>query len=459
MKRILAFAISAVLLCALTVSALAVPIGTVVNHTLYTDIVALIDNHPVRSYNVDNRMVVVAEDLRGYGFYAIWHQEERWLEVTRPVVNGEPMTPSAYPVFTPQVPVGKIGTPAHDILATDIVTTVAGDKVESWNINGETCILFRDLERYGEVLYDNDTRTSMFTTLPYKVFAGGHAVEQDAPKPWDISNQTTATSMTVLLTAGQESSMSTFIGTDKTDVNMDLIWGVDTDPVSKVTLAFYPDQFKSGKTLRHDLFDALLALPIPSMTDTVDGTNSYEVRAKVTQVFWVTLNGKAVSGDLFKTQGNGHVDFTFLFDKGFEVKPGDKLTVTVVTQGNKTEQLPQTGIVPENTSPEELLASLRGRFLYHETETIENDLCYVIRGYFSGTSNGNQNDLYVVYKNGGMKDLTGSAYPYFQTVDKVEFGKDPNTLIVTGKVLSADKTSHTVSVIEVNIYTGKAVVR
>ena len=85
--------------------------------------------------------------------------------------------------------------------------------------------------------------------------------------------------------------MSTFIGTDKTDVNMDLIWSVDTDPVSKVTLAFYPDQFKSGKTLRHDLFDALSALPIPSMTETVDGTNSAEVRAKVTQVFWVTLNG------------------------------------------------------------------------------------------------------------------------------------------------------------------------
>ena len=77
MKRILTFAISAILLCALTVSALAVPIGTVVNHTLYTDIVALIDDHPIRSYNVDNRMVVVAEDLRGYGFYAIWHAEDK----------------------------------------------------------------------------------------------------------------------------------------------------------------------------------------------------------------------------------------------------------------------------------------------------------------------------------------------------------------------------------------------
>ncbi len=329
MKRVFIPLFCAVLLCALTLSAAAVPIGTVVNHTLYTDIVALIDNHPIRSYNVDNRMVVVAEDLRAYGSYAIWHQEERRLEVTRPVVNGEPLTPSAYPAFTPQVPAGKIGTPAHDILYTDIVTTVAGDPVESWNINGETCILFRDLERYGEILYDNDTRTSMFTTEPYKVFAGGHAAEREAPEPWDIRNQTTDTSMTVLLTAGRESSVSTFIGTDKTDVNMDLIWGVDTDPVSKVTLAFYPDQFKPGKTLRRDLCDTLSALPIPSMTEAIDGTNTPEVRTAVAEVFRVTLNGTAVSGDLFMSQGNGHVDFTFLFDKGFEVKPGDELTVTV----------------------------------------------------------------------------------------------------------------------------------
>ena len=52
---------------------------------------------------------------------------------------------------------------------------------------------------------------------------------------------------------------------------------------------------------------------------------------------------------------------------------------TVVTQDNETVQLPQTGIVPENASPEALLALLRSRFLYHEKETIENDLCYVIR--------------------------------------------------------------------------------
>ena len=168
----------------------------------------------------------------------------------------------------------------------------------------------------------------MFTTEPYKVFAGGHAVEQEAPEPWDVSARTTETSMTALFTAGGETSLSTFIGEDKSD-NMDLFWSVDTDPVSKVTLAFYPGQFCVQKTLREKLYDTLSALPIPSMTETADGTNTAEVREAVAQVFWVTLNGRTVNGDLFRSQGNGHVDFTFLFDKEFEVKPGNTLTVTV----------------------------------------------------------------------------------------------------------------------------------
>ena len=172
MKRIIGFVLAAVLLLALSVIAAAVPNGTIVNHTLYTDIVALIDNHPIRSYNVDNRTVVVAEDLRAYGFYAIWHAEERWLEVVRPVVDGEPLTPASYPDYKPEVPAGKVGTPAHNILATDIVTTIAGDKVESWNINGETCILFRDLERYGEIGFDPEARLAVYETMPYKVLAG-----------------------------------------------------------------------------------------------------------------------------------------------------------------------------------------------------------------------------------------------------------------------------------------------
>jgi hypothetical protein len=98
---------------------------------------------------------------------------------------------------------------------------------------------------------------------------------------------------------------------------------------------------------------------------------------------------------------------------------------------------------------------LKTRFLYHKTKTAENDLCCIIRGYFLRTTSGNANDLFVVYKDGAMKDLTGSVYLCFSVVDSLKFGDDPKVPIVTGKVLSADKTSFTSSTIQVNIYTGE----
>lgn len=332
MKRVFTCLFIAILFSLLVISASDVAIGTVVNHTLYTDIVAEIDGHPLRSYNVDNHTVIIAEDLQAYGFHVIWHAEERWLEVVRPVKNGEPLTPSAYPDYMPSAASGKIGTPAHDILYTDIVTTVAGDRIDSWNINGETVIPFRELERYGQVLYDNETRRSMYITEPYKVFAGGHWVEQQQPvRQWDAKAQTTDSGMTITLTVGEDSdSFSSFFGRDKSDVNMDLIWNMETNPVAKVTLAFYPERFRTQKTLRHSLYETLSGLQIPSMMDTIDGTNTPEVRAAVAHLR-ITLNGKTVNGDLFKSQGNGHEDFTFLFDKGFTVKAGDVVSITAST--------------------------------------------------------------------------------------------------------------------------------
>ena len=338
MKRFLYLTVSAALLCILSVSAAAVPIGTVVNHTLFTDIVAEVDGHPLRSYNVDNHMVIVAEDLRAYGFHVIWHGEERWLEVVRPVVNGEPLTPDSYPDYTPQVLSGKIGTPAHSILATDIVTTVAGDRISSWNINGETVIPFRELERYGAVLYDNETRRSMYITEPYKVFAGGHAVEQQPLTPWDMSYQESGSGLTAAFTVGQDAdSWSGFVSRDISDMHFDTGLSANIAPAVTVSIDFYPEMFPPQETLRHELFDTLSSLPVPSAAETIDFTNTPEVRTLVSEVFRVTLNGTAVTGDLWRTQGNGHVDFVFLFDGAFHAEPGDKITLEIQTAASDSD--------------------------------------------------------------------------------------------------------------------------
>ena len=100
-----------------------------------------------------------------------------------------------------------------------------------------------------------------------------------------------------------------------------------------------------------------------------------------------------------------------------------------------------------------LLEELRSRPLYTEVETIENDRCYVIRGYFSGTPDGTTDDIFVVYKYGGTRNLYSFVYPYFSVVDSIGFSEEKDyVLTVKGRVLSEDKESYTDATAEINIY-------
>ena len=146
------------ILVALAMPAGAVRVGTVVDYALYTDIVAQIDGHPLRSFNVNGHTAVVAEDLKRYGFYALWNGEDRTLKVER-----ARETPANWPEYTPDPLKQPVGARAEAILATDIVATVAGRPVESFNINGETLIWFSDLAPYGEVTWDETARTAGLT--------------------------------------------------------------------------------------------------------------------------------------------------------------------------------------------------------------------------------------------------------------------------------------------------------
>ena len=121
---------------------------------------------------------------------------------------------------------------------------------------------------------------------------------------------------------------------------------------------------------------------------------------------------------------------------------------------DKTEQNDATN--PDEEKAEkaaQLLEELRSRPLYTEVETIENDRCYVIRGYFSGTPDGTTDDIFVVYKYGGTRDLYSSVYPYFSVVDSIGFSEDKDYILtVKGRVLSEDKESYTDATAEINIY-------
>lgn len=135
----------------------------VVDYALYTDIVAKINGHPLRSYNISGYTAVVAEDLRGYGFEVVWNGAERTLRITRALMDGEPETPTVWPDYTPEPLTHKIGTRAKPVYETDIVTYAAGEPAEAFNINGETLVFVDSLSPFGNVVWHPDERVIELT--------------------------------------------------------------------------------------------------------------------------------------------------------------------------------------------------------------------------------------------------------------------------------------------------------
>ena len=161
MKRLTSLAMSLAIMASVAVPASAARVGEVVNYALHTDIVAQINGHSLRSYNVSNRTAIVAEDLAGFGFQVAWDGVKRTLKVERTVDSwGNPVDPAVYPKYEERELEGAIGTRAEAILATDIKTYVAQQPVDAFNIDGETLIWFSDLNRYGQVVWNEASRTA-----------------------------------------------------------------------------------------------------------------------------------------------------------------------------------------------------------------------------------------------------------------------------------------------------------
>ena len=103
------------------------------------------------SYNVGGKTVIIAEDLRSYGFNVIWDGTKRTLSITD--IKG-PVTSNAT-----KAPEGAIGAVAGSYYHTDIVTYFEGKVIESYNLNGLTVIPATALRDFGyEVIWDGDNR-------------------------------------------------------------------------------------------------------------------------------------------------------------------------------------------------------------------------------------------------------------------------------------------------------------
>ena len=159
-RRFTAILLASALFLALCVTAAS---AGVIGYALHTNIVAKINGHPLRSYNIDGWTAVVAEDLRGYGFNVRWDPQARTLSVTRAVQYGDLVTPDPWPSYTPQPNKYRVGSRAETISSTNIVTYVAGERIDGKNIDGETLVMMDDLAPFGAVVWNEQTRVIELT--------------------------------------------------------------------------------------------------------------------------------------------------------------------------------------------------------------------------------------------------------------------------------------------------------
>lgn len=136
-------------------------VGDKIGKILSTDITAYVEGVCIPSYNINGRTAIVAQDLaklgesRNFGVY--FDEESRVLTINDSDIHGWG-SPSAI-VYRKEITDVPVGTPAGDVLYTDITANFNGTPVESFNIDGYTCIYSDDLGKLcGTYLWDETAR-------------------------------------------------------------------------------------------------------------------------------------------------------------------------------------------------------------------------------------------------------------------------------------------------------------
>lgn len=162
MKRLLSLALGGALALTLSVPARAA-MGDVIGTVCWSDITAKIDGRAIPSYNWEGSTVVPAELLGYYGMQIGYNWDRRELRINW-APDGERSG-----TYTPPEDQPASGTPAYDILETDIVTYVQGKPVQGLNIGGTTMVRLSDLAACGTVTWDPENlvaELTLFEDLP-----------------------------------------------------------------------------------------------------------------------------------------------------------------------------------------------------------------------------------------------------------------------------------------------------
>ncbi len=124
-----------------------------------TDIVAYINDLPIKSYNISGYTGIIAEDLAKHKFRVNYYDEYRLLTVDYVESDLSEITAD----YTPEPATKPVGSIAGKIYKTDIQVKLDGEYVKGYNIGGKTIILIDELDVYGDVVWHPDERKICYT--------------------------------------------------------------------------------------------------------------------------------------------------------------------------------------------------------------------------------------------------------------------------------------------------------
>jgi len=158
MKKCVAIVLM-LILCLSSISAFAGVIG----HIYKTDIKAYENYMQIPSYNCGGTTVVFVRDLENYGYDVLWDSAAR--KVTIEKNTAKEWSPIA-PVYEGDE---EVGTVLFDIYDTDIRTYFENKEITSYNIGGQTAIIFRDLDTLKSLKFDAEERKASILSDNFKL--------------------------------------------------------------------------------------------------------------------------------------------------------------------------------------------------------------------------------------------------------------------------------------------------
>ncbi len=266
--------------------------ATITGQAVSTDIVAYINDFPIPSYNVNGKTAIVAEDLAQYGFSVSYSNTERLLSIEYPQPNGRKITAN----YTPPKNTKPIGSFVSHVYATNIVTTVAGETVPSYNIGGRTLIFMDALKAYGDVIWNAQTRTSKFYVVP----------NWHISMPQNDTADTTALISDFTITYKQNAS-GTFDITGKNKQYLSsVVLSGGTEPIV-FSFSIYMDVMDQTEELMKLLDQMYNTNRGEWVKDEVDFSNAH---------MKISINGEPVTiTHVNGSGGNGHTDYIFTLNK------------------------------------------------------------------------------------------------------------------------------------------------